>query len=286
MTKEHLLSPVPTMVSIEGEAANSMAKNVELEFGVATPGTMATTASSSIDLTSPLGIFSAFAASSRTLFDDDHNNNNSKKQEEEEEDAESLRRSQKRLGISRPAYADDEDEDASVSSDRIGIQKTDYVLPEGDLPVLSPMDMLLKKKNKSRTKNVHDSDDDGEDLWRLNLQQSESALPASMLIADDDQALPNDDVSRMLHKQTSEGHYLMNSRPLDAPMMGMKYSLDEGKEGMQPLQRQVSDSRMFKQKTRPNVLRAASSPTLEGGAFKVFLLLIAPKSKIFEIIQV
>jgi hypothetical protein len=148
MTKEQFLSPVPTMVSIEGEAANSIAKNVELEFGVATPGTMATTTSSSIDFTSPLGIFSAFAASSRALFDDDHNN--TKQEEEEEEDAVSINKSQKLLGISRPAYADDEDDDASVSSDRIGIQKTDYVLPEGDIPVLSPMDMLLKKKKQSQ----------------------------------------------------------------------------------------------------------------------------------------
>ena len=283
-TQEFLASSIPTMVSIDEEV--NVLLSPQLQYGVATPGTMATTASKSPSfMSSPFGMFASFAlSSSRALFDPAPESTDpapaSKKPAPEGDYG---------LGISAPTYGSDNDSVTSTSSNRIGIQRTDYQIPDGDIP-LSPLDPFFKKKSVKKQKNDGGNDsDDGQDLWQLKLQQQANNMHADVIL-EDGPLEPDDSVKRLLHKQTSEGHYLVNSRPLDAPMEGLKYSLTDGKSAMRPLHRMASDSRVTRQKTRPNVTRSASAPinTEEEGAasFKIFMLLVAPRSKIFEIIQV
>lgn len=273
-------SPIPSMVDVTFDDGLDVKPSADLQYGAATPGTMATTAST-VDLSSPFGLFASFAASSQQALFVDHSEE--KTFLEDESDPSTC------LGITSPNYQEESDDD-TVDSTRIGIERSDYVIPEGDMP-LSPIEHFFKKKKKERKpiRKEYDSDDD-DALWRLNLTQPEEPLNYDMSYPKELSAVPEDDVARVLHKQTSEGHYLMNSRPLDKPAIeDIQYSLKDGKKGMDRMMRRASDSRLTTQKTRPNIVRANSSPVssdvTDGASFKVFLLLIQPQSKIFEIIQ-
>mmetsp|Transcript_30300 Transcript_30300/g.46260 ORF Transcript_30300/g.46260 Transcript_30300/m.46260 type:complete len:745 (+) Transcript_30300:78-2312(+) len=293
--------PIPAVVDVSVTEDESPSK---LEYGSGTPGTMATTPCtpstlSPLGFASPVSIFASFAASSsRKLFED-----NSKKldatecgtmiteatstaNEDNDTDSVCTNKSSKPLGISKPLY-EVEDDDISVTEERIGIDPPDYDMPERDIP-LSAFDFFNEKKHKSTKNKLDEGDDDGDNLWQLRLLQSQT-YPEIIDEGDeyDHECDPDDNINRLLHKQTSQGRYLFNSRPVDAPCGQLKYSLEHGKSSMSKLQRQVSKRKVLK--TRPNVAtpsqRDLGIPPAEA-SHKIFLLLLAPKSKIFEIIQI
>jgi hypothetical protein len=113
-------------------------------------------------------------------------------------------------------------------------------------------------------------------LHNLKLMQQQSEEPGYALLPPP--PIQVDDVQRMLHPQTAQGHYLFNSRPIDSPSNGMQYPLSPENRRQERLQ----------VKTRPNTLLHAKPPTPPSSpaAFKIFILLLQPQSKIFEIIQV
>ncbi|KAI2508879.1 hypothetical protein MHU86_5489 [Fragilaria crotonensis] len=359
-------SPIPKTVSIENGILGNLSRDNKsstsssrLEYGAATPGTMATTSSfvSPGDdndnfngnsnnyynpSASPLGIFASFAlSSSRALFGEDNKSPSEKsiktkknkgfgrsrdsqeldhddEDEDEDDDAdeeaksalqptpspiqEQMQQEPQRLGISAPSYSEEDDESVnSADSNRIGIERTNYQIPEGDIP-LSPMDPFLqKRKHIVKPKNDSDHDDDGQELWQLKLQQQANRMNGDTILEEDEEEDEpvNDSVERFLHEPTAQGRYLVNSRPLDAPLEGIQYPLTEGKAAMSPLHRQASKSKKLQFKTRPNVtveqqqlqqrspssIPITSSPS-SSASFKIFILLVAPKKKIFEIIQV
>mmetsp|Transcript_7811 Transcript_7811/g.11943 ORF Transcript_7811/g.11943 Transcript_7811/m.11943 type:complete len:753 (+) Transcript_7811:106-2364(+) len=300
MTAEgQLAPPIPAVVDVSVTEGVKLSK---LEYGEATPGTMATTPStvssslSPMGLTSPVSIFASFAASSsRKLFEQNCGaaetgmmTTETTMMANEENDAASIstNKSSKPLGISKPLY-DVDDDDVSITEELIGIDPPDYVAPERDIP-LSALDFFLEKKKKSSKRMFDEGDDDGDNLWQLKLLKSQS-FPHVIDEGDeyDDDCDPNDNINRLLHRQTSEGRYLFNSQPVDAPCGQLKYSLEYGKSSMSKLQRQVSKPKVLK--TKPNVAtRSQSDPSVPSAeaSHKIFLLLLAPKSKIFEIIQI
>lgn len=195
-----------------------------------------------------------------------------------------------RLGIARPAYTLSEDDESAVSH-RIGIERPFYNVPPSEIP-LSPLNLYLEKKDISTTPNlVTIGDDDSEghvSPWDFKLLQPTPSLSTQR--SEDEKEEIDDGHDRLVHKHTADGHYLLNSAPLDAPMEGMRYSLSQGKRAMSSNMRRASESQFTDPKTRPVVTRSMSTPTHaqsdESALFKVFLLLIQPKSKIFELIQV
>ena len=362
-------SPIPKSVSIENGILGVLSKDMvcptsssRLEYGAATPGTMATMSSfaspgndnnnstnnSSFTnnynpSSSPLGIFASFAlSSSRALFGDSkspssgrnkrkmkdkespvvvtsrdpqelqqrHDNNDTDDDDEEDKSTiqstpsptqEQDQQQPQRLGISAPAYSEEDDESvASADSNRIGIERTNYQIPEGDIP-LSPMDPFLQRKKPIVKPQEDQEDDDGQELWQLKLQQQANRMNKDTIVEEDEEENDplNDSVERFLHEPTAQGHYLVNSRPLDAPVVGIQYCLTEGKAAMSPLHRRASKSKRLSSMTRPNITveqqlsqqRSPSTVPITGSpsssaSFKIFLLLVAPKNKIFEIIQV
>lgn len=305
MTSEEQLPPsIPAVVDVSVTEVEKLSK---LDYGVGTPGTMATTPCtpsplSPIGFTSPVSIFASFAASSsRTLFEDNGKKLNTSDSgtmiteatttanEDNDTGSVGTSKSSKPLGISKPLYGI-EDDDVSATEERIGIDPSDYDVPERDIP-LSAFDFFAEKKQKPTDKmqdEVDEGDDDGDNLWQLRLLQSQNHPD---IIDEEDEYHhehdPDDNINRLLHKQTSEGRYLFNSRPVDAPCKQLKYSLEHGKSTMSTVQRQVSKRKSLK--TRPNVAtRSQSDPGIppSEASHKVFLLLLAPQSKIFEIIQI
>jgi hypothetical protein len=297
----------------------------KLEYGIATPGTMATTGSSmfSPDFSSmtpstsesPMGIFSNFAlSSSRTLFQDTSPSFSPKGKvisidystldEMKSRDIDDIDQPFMDLDMFDDDEAETHDDKSmgSSSSTRMGIEPTDYQIPEGDIP-LSPLEPFFKhKKNKkqSNRESEHDSDDE---LWQFKLVQ-DTNMVHNNAIPEEEEYPPNNSTDRFLHTPTSKGRFLFNSRPMKAPMRGMKYCLTEGKAAMSKLHRLASDSKLLAPKTRPNISArrhsyatnettntSISSKTItsvetEVATFKIFILLVAPRNKIFEIIQV
>jgi len=92
---------------------------------------------------------------------------------------------------------------------------------------------------------------------------------------------------RMVHKQTAEGHFLINSKPFKtAASAGLVYNLEKKDRAMSSkaiLKRAASFEDKDEKKTTTTM---TNSPTPQANYFKVFVLLILPKSKIFELIQV
>ena len=292
-------------VSVPLEVKVSMDEEEEqrLDFGCATPGTMAQTK----EFCSPLGLFSG---ENRKLFDESSSIASQS----------TALSSKQRLGIMRPSYRrsnskknknTSSNSNSSIASSsrattatgasaRIGINRTDYQLPDGEMP-LSPIQMYLnQKKNTSPAPNLVEAEDAESpssstlgDIdttnWKDNLAKTtpvQSLYTRSMDddMSHDDSHANNDNVARMLHKQTAQGHYLVNSRPLAAPAEKLKFSLTKGRKSLTKEMKLAAESRA----TRPNVVnKKAAVPTNNSDtAFKVFLLLIEPKAKIFEIIQV
>lgn len=239
-----------------------------------TSGIMAKTA----DFTSPMALFHLNSSSRK-----------SKSYDFTDSETEGSLVSQ-RLGITRPAYSLSED-DESAASHRIGIERPFYDVSPSEIP-LSPLNLYLEKKENSPTPNlVTIGDDDSEgpaspwDFKRLHPSPS----PATKQSEDEKEEI-DDGHERLVHKHTADGHYLFNSAPLDAPMEGMRYSLTQGKRAMSSNMRRASESQFTAPKTRPVIPRTMSMPNHvqsdKTALFKVFLLLIQPKSKIFELIQV
>jgi hypothetical protein len=273
---EQTVSGIPTMVDVSFDAGISEPRKRDFEYGAATPGTIATTAAS-VDLSSPFGLFVSFAALRAFETKDDD--------EEPEQKVET-----EHLGITRPSYGPQHDEESTGSNDRIGIETADYSVPEGDLP-LSPIDPFFKMKKKKPAVSKKNDSVDEDEFWRLGLGQQQRHDPDTCMAPQPDlPVVPEDGVDRFIHQQTAEGHYLVNSRPLVPLMSRMKYSLTEGNDAMPLLMRQASDPKLFTPKTRPNIVFTHGAPSVtgsptDGASFKVFMFLIQPKSKIFEIIQ-
>lgn len=240
-----------------------------------TPGVMAKTA----PFTSPLALFQRESSRKTKSYDfaDDSGTEGSIVSQ--------------RLGITRPAYGVSDDE-ISTDSHRIGISRPSYEVPEGDIPI-SPLNMYLEKQNNSLAPILVEIDDDESEAmdvpWNFNLMQSTPLLEPHHENVDEEKEEIDDGYDRIVHKHTSEGHYLLNSAPLDSPMVGMRYSLTHGKKSMPSYMRCASDSHLTP-RTKPLMSRTMSapipSPSDDTAVFKIFLLLIQPKSKIFELIQV
>jgi hypothetical protein len=298
---EVLDAPIPTTVDVSiDESSRSNCSSSEqvdrlnstkLKYGTNTAATL----QFSSQFSSPLGLFAGDCAASESGMFDSNNN----------QDAMSVQTNQSkppRLGISRPSYGNNQKDDDSctMASARIGIVRPNYEeLPEGEMP-LTPLDLYLDKKkassastSSSPTPNLvavdHDSGSDGDNLWQ-QIKLAQQQQNATKSVPPPIQPL-HDNVDRLVHQQTSEGHYLVNSRPLDSPMAGLKYSLTGGKKAMTPNQRRAS---VDTKKTRPNNHSTLTQRSSDGSStksaavpsFKIFLLLIQPQSKIFEIIQV
>jgi hypothetical protein len=227
---------------------------------------------------SPLGLF----ASHSRLFADDADSASGRTETS----------NTRRLGISRPPRSanDDESTKASTTSHRIGILRSNYDVPDLPLSPLSAYNQI--KQSASPTPNLVRSDDsesDGDNVWQLNVSsQRDNYVPD--LKPQQEEEFKTDQVDRFLHTQTAQGHYLVNSQPLDSPMQGIKYCLTNGTKSMSSVEREIVTSASNTIKTRPNIVSAPSNsapaPVARDEAFKIFLLLIQPKSKIFEIIQV
>ena len=107
-----------------------------------------------------------------------------------------------------------------------------------------------------------------------------------------------DGIPRLIHKQTAEGHYLVSSKPVASPMDGTRYSLADGKLVKTVTTRNASEGRLAvhdPSTPRPGVSKSASVPAglltpasqqPIDASFKIFILLLAPRSKIFELVQI
>jgi hypothetical protein len=321
---------LPGIVSLEDKQADQLPDKTlsrKLEYGVATPGTMATTGSSMFSpefslmtpstTASPLGIFTNFAlSSSRTLFQETAPSFSSKENNTSNliDYATTEEKSLIDMDEVDEALIDqdmDDDNDTEIHDDksiassdptRIGIEPTDYQIPEGDIPI-SPIEPFFKHKKNPKQKKPESEHDSDDELWQLKLIQHTDTLQNNV-IPEEEEYPPNDSSDRFLHTPTANGRFLFNSRPMNAPMRGMKYCLSEGKAAMSKLHRLASDSKLLAPKTRPNISarrhssaseitsqssissKVVTSTATEVATFKIFILLVAPRNKIFEIIQV
>jgi len=248
-----------------------------LKVATASPGTMAKTAA----FTSPFAMFTTPSARSKFKSYDFGS----------ESEASAKSTAGRRLGIVAPSYGGDDSSVDTTESERIGIIRPDYTIPAGEIPI-SPLDLVLRKqKGGSPTPNlVNDSDDESADArnWDLNLVPPEPKLGVASDIEDGFEQ-PDDGLSRFVHQDTSQGHYLVGSEKLNTPVEGMRYSLVEGKKGMPKDHRRLARGKSGKVPTKPNLTKSINTPLQampESTSFKVFMLLIQPKSKIFELIQV
>lgn len=264
------VSPIPSTVDVAREPKTVSPSSTKLKFG----------SNLGSKFSAPLGFF----VGHHRLFAEDADADSTSGYTENS--------NTKRLGISRPPCGanDDDSTKASTTSHRIGILRSHYDVP--DLP-LSPLNTYNQTKQiASPAPNLVRSDDsesDGDNMWQLKISsQRDNHVPD--LKPQQDEELKTDQVDRFLHTQTAQGHYLVNSQPLDSPMQGIKYCLTNGTKSMSSVERKIVTSSSNSIKTRPNIVSAPSTstpaPVARDEAFKVFLLLIQPKSKIFEIIQV
>eukprot|EP00547_Thalassionema_nitzschioides_P002128 CAMPEP_0194212926 /NCGR_PEP_ID=MMETSP0156-20130528/13104_1 /TAXON_ID=33649 /ORGANISM="Thalassionema nitzschioides, Strain L26-B" /LENGTH=651 /DNA_ID=CAMNT_0038940833 /DNA_START=196 /DNA_END=2151 /DNA_ORIENTATION=+ len=224
-----------------------------LQYGSSTPGTMARTTK----FASSLGLFPS------NLFDSDADTVNTNQTSHST-----------RLGIARRKIGgkskncDDTSIGSSISH-RIGINRPNYEISEDALP------LPLPRKGSSPTPNLVDADStesaDG-DQWQSQVLQ-ESNPPRETL---DHASAPE----AIACQQAADGQYIVNSpRRGGSPDSGTKQSLQFNKDGMST--KMNHDSKFMK--TLPNVIRTSENKNAE--AFKIFLLLIQPQSKMFEIIQ-
>lgn len=270
-------SPIPTMVDVSIGGDKHDDDELKYSTGTGKPGVTA-----ALHYPSPLGLF---AGASRLFQDEDDTDTGTVASYVTHATIQSTR-----LGISRPSYGnDDASTKASTTSHRIGIVRPNYDTPA---QLLSPLELFQQTTTPSAPNLVRSdtSESSSDNLWQLKSTRRD--FVPDQLPPPEEEEQPTDNVDRFVHKQTSEGHYLVNSQPLDSPMDGMKYSLTNGKKTMSALMRRVTTSKEIK--TRPNIISSSISSTSAKSAdtllldepFKVFLLLIQPKSKIFEIIQV
>lgn len=308
-------TPIPMLVNIsidddENSPSHTAKAARTLEFGSSTRGTMAKARAFSSPLaffTSPdaKGFHGGFDNASVGVDDG----------EESRATSQSLR-----LGIERPSYndrhinsnAEDEATQASLASHRLGIQRPDYRNADDEdivIPQNTPPNLYFQHRQMQGSQTTKPLDTDTGIATSHNKDRKLGCMqiyPTSWSVGavphgsgrgtsidkrtekDDDQ---DDGVDRLLHKQTADGKFLVNSPALDSPMKGMRYSLGESDNAMTPEMKQAAKKSKVKPKIKPKspLLGNPEDPTspenLEA-SFKVFLLLILPKSKIFELIQV
>lgn len=302
---QNIASPIPQMVDVS--VSTGSMDGDEKQVG----GRMSPSASPKAlkfggkisEFPSPLGLF----ARHRRLFSDKSDDLRNKDESESVMNSSSSQATHSnRLGIARASYAKDDASagsiEASTASHRIGIVRPNY----DDTPNLSLSPLDLYKKVSSPTPNLVRSDDsesDGDSVWppkssstattatttTTSSSRRETFVPDLKPPLEESQEHehhPTDGVDRFLHQQTAQGHYLVNSQPLDSPVDGIKYCLTTGKKSMS-----TKAAASYKTtKTRPNIISTSSAskaaPVVVDEQLKVFLLLIQPQSKIFEIIQV
>jgi hypothetical protein len=317
MPKGAIRSDIPTEVDVpqqkdQNQPDDDHYTSKKLEFGVSTPGTMAKMSSYCL---SPLSVLDVFSQKSLfpqtpsptadtkltevTVTTVDETTTSSPSKDDEDQST--------RLGIysfpvtaatspfspeaqllRRRDYNHEDDTDLddetvySVTDYRLGIEPANYITiqEESLLDALGLCTQVFSKRKKQRRTKQDNGDEDSDALWQLRFQQPESLLASTDLPPEDHQDwFPHDDVpGRLLHTPTAQGHYLVNSRPLDAPLYGLKYSLTQGNKDWTRLERSASQ----RQTTRPNVVFGST----QEGALKIFCLLLNPKAKIFELIQI
>ena len=272
--KQNVVSPIPSVVEVsDDEIHNSL-----MRYGSSTPGTMATAAR----VVSPMAVFQGDGryfkqqASLDRFFEDDNESSGTE-----------------RLGIRRPVYhLDDASRHTSASSHRIGIARPSYEIPDGEIPI-SPLDIYLEKKAISPTPNLVevDSAEDSADPvlgWNIPLFVESPSLSRDEADRSPHVVKDDDSIERMVHNATAEGHYLVNSTPVTAPREVIKYSLEEGIDGM-PKEMRAASKDHIRRPPRPPLERVGTYSLRSGApdsSFKVFLLLLDPRAKIFELIQV
>ena len=273
--KPAVVSPIPAVVEV---AENDVHNSLLLRFHSATPaGKMMATTSKAV---TPLAVFQGDGRYFKHQASSDYGGDGDSTTVPE------------RLGIRKPAYYRDDDSSRYTnggSSFRIGISRPSYEAPEGGAP-LSPLNLFLEKKATSPTPNLIELDrsEDSADIciaWN-NPSRSWEASRDSY----DEQQDNNDDdsIERMIHEATAEGHYLVNSAAVSTPKDDIKFSLTKGKAGLNKAMRRASE-RHVTRPPRPSMNNSHSTPGRLGApdaSFKIFLLLLNPQAKIFELIQV
>lgn len=276
--KPSLISPIPAVVEVAG---NDVHLSLLKRFGTASPSKSKNSGPSKV--VSPLAVFQgdgrsfrAQASSNRSYGGDGDSTTGTLAQ---------------RLGIRRPTYYSRDDDESSHdhgtngdSSHRIGITRPSYEPVEGGAPI-SPLNLFLEKKAASPAPNLIELDhsDDSSDpfvAWnhgRISRTSSRESTSTEDVMKDDDS------IDRMIHEATAEGHYLVSSKQLSAAKDEIKYDLSKKKGGLNKAMRHASERHV----TRPP--RPSASDHHAGApnaSFKIFLLLLNPKAKIFELIQV
>jgi hypothetical protein len=167
----------------------------------------------------------------------------------------SLITTKSRLGIQRPKYREDDDmSKQSSKSARIGIERTAYMLPEGDIP-LSPLNLYLDKKGTISPPNLIavDNTESPASPWTPSPRDIHTPAGHQQRLFDDTesaQASDDDSIERMVHKQTAEGHYLLNSHSLTSPNENVRFSLTKGRRGMPSAMRRACDQVLRKRTGR------------------------------------
>ena len=267
------VSPIPAVVEV---AENDVHMSLLKRFGTATPMRSKSTSK----IVSPLHVFQSDGRSFRAQASSDRSYGG---------DGDSITVAE-RLGIRRPAYFQQDDDESSHDhrtngelSHRIGITRPSYELPEGGTP-LSPLNLFLEKKAASPTPNLIEIDhsDDSADPFIVWTSSHEKSSQGSRQSVEDSSFKDDDSIERMIHEATAEGHYLVSSTPISTPKDDIKYNLTKRGGGMNKAMKRASERHV----TRPPRPSGDRSHQAADASFKIFLLLLNPQAKIFELIQV
>lgn len=267
------VSPIPAVVEV---AENDVHISLLKRFGTATPMRSKSTSK----IVSPLHVFQSDGRSFRAQASSDRSYGG---------DGDSITVAE-RLGIRRPAYYQEDDESSldhrtnGESSHRIGISRPSYELPEGGAPI-SPLKLFLEQKAESPTPNLIEIDhsDDSADPFIIAWSSShERSSQGSRQSVDDSSIKDDDSIERMIHEATAEGHYLVSSTPISTPKDDIKYNLMKRKGGLNKAMKRASERHVTHRPPRPSGDRSHQPDA----SFKIFLLLLNPQAKIFELIQV
>ena len=224
------------------------------------------------------------------------------------DDSESLMSKSDRIGISRAMYTPGTNDDGSsynsstVASHRIGIERPDYSPSAPSLLQLSsnPLHQLLSFTNTDSP--VNQPIIDPSDMKMLRSECPSPKTPKRSHVKEDsgqavqeeeeDQFDIHGNTNTTVHKHTADGHFLVNSKPLKTAIKGLRYSLRKGKRGYgnQMKSALIAASKSKNEGPNGSLLNISKpspvQPQREAETLKVFMLLILPKAKIFELIQV
>jgi hypothetical protein len=256
-------------------AANDVHNSLLMRFHSATPGKMATASK----MVSPLAVFQGdgryfkHQASSDRSYGGDGDSTTGPE----------------RLGIRKPSYYRDDDSSRHTnggSSFRIGITRPSYEVPVGGTP-LSPLNLFLEKKAMSPAPNLIELDHSEDSADPFIAWNSHERI-SSRDYEEQDDVKDDDSIERLIHEATAEGHYLVNSTALSTPKDDIKFSLTKKMGGLNKAMKRASERHV----TRPPRPSTEHSQSVLGrlgapdASFKIFLLLLNPQAKIFELIQV